>query len=193
MNDGPNTPDAPDASAPANRPATDEHTDSQAQVVAAQLGREPRDPWRVSSRCRWGYPTTIASPSLLADGTPFPNLVWLTCPYLIDRIGRLESSGMAAEYAQHAAEDEWFAESLKETDARLRAARADESGGTDACPDVGLAGQKDPLGVKCLHAHVALALVHLGDPIGRDVLDHVGYQCSDRRCEKYLASWSEKP
>ncbi len=172
-------------------PAAEEHTQAQATVVRSQLGREPRDPWRVSSRCRWGFPTTIASPSLLADGTPFPNLVWLTCPYLVERISALESKGLAAEYARCAAEDEMFADALREADARLRAARAQESGGVDACADVGLAGQRDPLGVKCLHAHVALALVHLADPIGREVLDQVGYQCSDRRCEKYLAFWGE--
>jgi len=160
----------------------EQHTPAQAALVAAQLKRQPRDPWRVSSECRWGYPTTIASPSRLADGTPFPNLVWLTCPYLTERISALESSGSIAEYAELAASDEGLAEALQATDARLREARKVESGGEDVCAEVGLAGQRDPLGVKCLHAHAALELVNLGDPIGREVLALVGCQCSTRRC-----------
>ncbi len=164
----------------------DEHTEAQKRVVTAQLRREPRDPWRVSSRCRWGYPTTIASPSLLADGTPFPNLVWLTCPFLTERISALESSGAVADFARDVAADEQLAEALHRTDERLREARRMESGGEDACADVGLAGQRDPLGVKCLHAHAAIELVRLGDPIGREVLDQVGYQCSNQRCKTLM-------
>lgn len=164
----------------------DEHTEVQGRLVAAQLKRQPRDPWRVSSRCRWGYPTTIASPSLLEDGTPFPNLVWLTCPFLIERISTLESEGAAAHFAALAQEDEGLAEAIRDTDARVREARRVESGGVDSCPGVGIAGQKDPMGVKCLHAHAALELVRLGDPIGREILDLVGYQCSNQRCAKLL-------
>jgi hypothetical protein len=161
------------------------HTVEEARIVTLQLGREPREPWRVSSSCRWGYPTTIASPSTLADGTPFPNLVWLTCPYLAERISALESAGRIAEFARYVAEDESLADALRDTDERFRRARKVESGGTDACEAVGIAGQSDPLGVKCLHAHAALALVHLNDPIGVEVLEWVGYQCSTRRCEKF--------
>jgi len=161
-----------------------EHTEADARLIAAQIGREPRDPWRISSECRWGYPTTIASPSRLTDGTPFPNLVWLTCPYLIERISALESSGAIAEYAELAATDEALADALRGADARVREARRTESGGEDACASVGIAGQRDPLGVKCLHAHAALELVHLGDPIGREVLELVGCQCSTKRCTK---------
>jgi len=166
----------------------EEHTDAQKRLVTAQLGREPRDPWRVSSRCRWGYATTIASPSTLADGTPFPNLVWLTCPFLTERISALESAGAVAGFATLVASDEGLADALRRTDERLREARRVESGGDDACAGVGLAGQRDPLGVKCLHAHAALELVRLGDPIGREVLEQVGYQCANQRCAKLMGA-----
>jgi len=140
----------------------------------------------VSSSCRWGYPTTIASPSRLEDGTPFPNLVWLTCPFLVERVSAQESAGAIAEFAELAACDESLAQALLATDQRVRDARREESGGEDACAAVGLAGQRDPLGVKCLHAHVALELVRLGDPIGREVLDRVGYECATQRCAKLM-------
>lgn len=150
--------------------------------VAAQLGRVPRDPWRVGVRCRWGRPAVIVSPSTLADGTPFPNLGWLTCPWLAEAVAAEESAGGAAAFARRAAEDPAFAAALTAADGVVRDLRAVESGDDDACATVGIAGQRDPLGVKCLHAHVALALLGVVDPVGEDVLSRVQRWCDDDRC-----------
>jgi hypothetical protein len=38
------------------------------------------------------------------------------------------------------------------------------------------------LGVKCLHAHVALALLGIADPIGMAELGKVESACKDARC-----------
>ena len=137
----------------------------------AQIARPARAPWRVAARCSFGYPVAIVSPSRLDDGTLFPNYAWLTCPWLADRAATEESSGSAARWAAAAATDTELADRLRAADAALRAARAAEGGGTDACAEVGLAGQRDPLGVKCVHAHVALALVGIDDPIGLELLE----------------------
>jgi len=150
--------------------------------VSAQLGRVPRGPWRVAVRCAWDRPAVIVSPSTLVDGTPFPNLAWLTCPWLTELVGAEESTGGAAAYARRAAEDPAFAAALVAADTDVRTRRAAESGGTDACATVGIAGQRDPLGVKCLHAHVALALLGVADPVGEDVLGRVQRWCDDDRC-----------
>ncbi len=150
--------------------------------VAAQLGRIPRGPWRVAVRCRWGRPAVIVSPSRLSDGTPFPNLAWLTCPWLAESVAAEESAGGAAAFARRAAEAPEFAAALTAADATVREKRAVESGGIDACATVGIAGQRDPLGVKCLHAHVALALLGVADPVGEDVLSRVQRWCDDDRC-----------
>ena len=71
---------------------------------------------------------------------------------------------------------------LREVDAEVREMRAAESGGADACEGVGVAGQRDPLGVKCLHAHIALALVGLDDPVGAGELGKIQRECPDGRC-----------
>ena len=155
---------------------------SDVALVSAQLGRTPRGPWRVAVRCAHGYPSTIVSPSRLADGTPFPAYAWLTCPYLLETLAAEESAGAAATWAQRAADDPQLAAALVAADAAVRAARARESGGEDACADVGIAGQRDPLGVKCLHAHVALALAGIDDPIGTEELGKIEPTCSDVRC-----------
>ncbi|HEY5539891.1 MAG TPA: DUF501 domain-containing protein [Coriobacteriia bacterium] len=152
-------------------------------LVAAQLGgRAPRKPWRVAARCSYGYPSAIVSPSLLADGTPFPTHAWLTCPYLTEALSAEESAGAAAVWAERAASDPLLAEHLHAADAALRSVRAEESGGADACEPVGLAGQRDPLGVKCLHAHVALTLIGIDDPIGVEELGKIPESCGNARC-----------
>ena len=154
----------------------------EAALVSAQLGRVPRGPWRVAARCAYGYPSVIVSPSRLADGTPFPAYAWLTCPYLLETLAAEESAGAAASWAQRAATDAQLAAALIAADGAVRAARARESGGEDACAEVGIAGQRDPLGVKCVHAHVALALVGIDDPIGTEELGKIEPTCSDVRC-----------
>lgn len=173
---------APSAAPGATPGATPAATCADTSRVAAQLGRIPRDPWRVGVRCSWGRPVVIVSPSTLADGTPFPNLAWLTCPWLTELVAAEESAGAAAGFARRAAEEPAFAAALSHADAAVRGLRAAESGGVDACAAVGIAGQRDPLGVKCLHAHVALALLGVADPVGEDVLSRVQRWCDDDRC-----------
>lgn len=159
------------------------HPADEAALVAAQLGRKPREPWRVAARCEHGYPTVIVSPGLLADGTPFPAHAWLTCPHLAEKLSAEEAAGAAAGWAARAQVDADLAERLVAADALVRKARARESGGFDPCQSVGLAGQRSPLGVKCLHAHVALALAGIDDPIGGAELDEIERLCADVRCD----------
>jgi len=158
----------------------------EAELVAAQMGRVPRLPWRAAARCRWGFPSAVVSPSRLLDGTPFPTYAWLTCPWLSERASAAESRGSIAEWARRAATDENLSSRLIESDRVVRRLRAAESGGSDACESVGIAGQRDPLGVKCLHAHVALALVGIDDPIGTHLLGVGDPVCPDERCARLI-------
>lgn len=151
-------------------------------LVGEQIGRAPRTPWRIAARCSHGRPTVIVSPSRLDDGTPFPTFAWLTCPHLLEGVSAAESAGATASFAQRAAADPSFAAALAGLDARVRALRAVESGGVDASADVGLGGQRDPLGVKCLHVHAALALLGEEDPIGTELLGRLKRECADDRC-----------
>lgn len=146
----------------------------------------PRSPWRVASTCTHGYPNTIVSPSRLADGTPFPTWAWLTCPWLAEKVSAEESAGGTSRWAEAAALDPQLAEQLQALDVAVREARASESVDEDACPTVGIAGQREPLGVKCLHAHVALALAGLDDPIGSETIARFGTACADRRCDRIV-------
>ncbi len=159
------------------------------EIVAAQVNRVPRTPWRVVARCTYGYPTAIVSPEVLDDGTPFPTYAWLTCPWLAERISARESAGDCGRWAGRVAGDPALAERVRAADRALRAARAVEGApGTaaaisGACDAVGIAGQRDPLRVKCLHARAALALAGVSDPIGEELLA-AERECPDARCER---------
>jgi hypothetical protein len=152
------------------------------ETVAWQLGRPPRGSWRVSARCSFGAPTAIATAPALADGSPFPTLHYLTCPYLADELSRSESNGTLEVWrARLAAEPELEAR-LRAADASYREARLAEGGGADPCTGLGIAGQRDPLGVKCLHAHVATLLSGTPDPVGEGALQGHARECADGRC-----------
>jgi uncharacterized protein len=161
-------------------------------VVASQLGRPPRGRWRVAARCEQGAPLVIAQAPSLEDGSPFPTTFWLTCPRLVEAVGELESAGEGARLAQRAASDAEFAAALTAADAAYRDARRAEGGGADPCEGVGVAGQLDPLAVKCLHARLAAHLAGVPDPIGEEVAGAVRGRlsgaCGDARCHARAAA-----
>lgn len=152
-------------------------------VVAAQLGRPPRGKWRVALRCSFGYPSVILTGPLLDDGTPFPTLYWLTCPWLIESVGRIEGDGGTAQWAGRLALDEDLASLAMKADAEYRKRRGSETGAGDPCAAVGVAGQSDPLATKCLHAHAAAYLAGTGDPVGAGVLEQMATECDDATCD----------
>jgi hypothetical protein len=157
------------------------------RIVASQLGRPPRGSWRTVARCPFDRPRVICVAPLLEDGTPFPTTFWLTCPHLVEAVSRLESAGETASWTGRIAGDPALSAALTAADAAYRAARAAETHGADPFPGVGVAGQADPLAVKCLHARLAARLAGIPDPIGASVLDALresdaGAACRDDRC-----------
>jgi hypothetical protein len=146
----------------------------------------------VAARCASGAPTVIAVAPLLEDGSPFPTTFWLTCPSLVVAVHDLESAGASARFADRVAREPGFAASVAEGDAAYRAARRREGGGSDPCATVGVAGQADPLAVKCLHARLAAHLAGVPDPIGASVAGllsaTIGSECRDERCHPRAAA-----
>jgi hypothetical protein len=104
------------------------------------------------------------------DGAPFPTTFWLTCPRMVAAASVLESAGEQREWTARAMDEPEFAARLLDADAAYREARAREGAGIDPCASVGIAGQADPMAVKCLHARVAAAIAGTGDPVGEGLL-----------------------
>jgi hypothetical protein len=140
------------------------------EVVAAQLGREPRAMREVAHRCACGNPDVVETSPRLADGTPFPTLYYLTCPRAASAIGRLEASGLMREMTDRLRTDEDLA-------ARYRAAhesylaRREQIGAVAEIAGISAGGM--PTRVKCLHVLVAhsLAAGRGVNPLGDEALD----------------------
>lgn len=136
-------------------------------VIAKQLKREHVTEAEVIYRCAADFPVVIENPRATDEGRPFPTLYWLTCPRLQLDISRLEAGGLISEFQRELANDAVMREELHESDAHYRARRDGEAGSDVPMP--GIAGCRDVLNVKCLHAHAADWLATGMNPVGRRI------------------------
>ncbi len=144
-------------------------------VVSWQLGR-PARPFRdVALRCRWGFPAVTEQPPYGPDGEPFPTTYYLTCPWLVSAIARIEARGGVERWSHAAASDAALRASLEQATAEQRRIRPEL--------ETGIAGTREPSKLKCLHAHAAFALARPGYELGERVLEEAGERwCPDGRC-----------
>jgi hypothetical protein len=144
------------------------------RIVAGQIGREPRAMAGVAARCVFGLPAVTRQSPTDEHGRPFPTAFYLTCPFLVKQIDRLESTGAVRRYEQRLQDDpELLASTARSHD---RHAALDDRGSN-------IAASGDRAHVKCLHAHAAFELA-LGDhPLGRLALaESAPTWCDDARC-----------
>lgn len=165
------------------------------RAVSHQIGRPARGVLAVAVRCRFGRPmVTVVAPVLWGDvrpdhgrparpPEPFPTTFWLTCPYLVAEVSALESTGWIGRLEQEVGRQGPLAEELMQAHweaARVRRALASpralqELGRRSPLAvrrllESGVAGIHHPLGIKCLHAHLAHHLALSGNPVGRRVV-----------------------
>src|SRR6188472_2800475 len=122
-------------------------------VVARQLGREPRGVLEIVYRCPNGDPGVVMTAPKLPDGTPFPTLYYLTHPALTAAASRLESSGLMRDMTERLQNDPQLAAAYRRAHESYLAERdAIESLGTT------FSGGGMPDRVKCLHVLIAHSL-----------------------------------
>ena len=132
------------------------------EIVARQLGRQPRAFRRVVVRCPFGRPAVTEQASFDEDGRPFPTQYYVTCRYLVAAISRLEAAGGVDRWTRAAVEDQELARSLEQAQAQQRRLRPEL--------DAGIGGSTRGGSLKCLHAHAAFALAQPGYELGDRVL-----------------------
>ena len=143
------------------------------QVIAAQLGRQPRGIHGVGHRCPCGNPDVVATEPRLENGTPFPTTFYLTCPRAASRIGTLEASGLMKEMQERLGTDPELAQQYASAHEAYLAART----AIGEVPEIaGISAGGMPDRVKCLHvlAGQALAQGRGVNPLGDEVLDLLG-------------------
>ena len=143
------------------------------EVVAAQLGREPRAIHAIGHRCPCGHPDVVTTEPRLPNGTPFPTTYYLTCPRAASLIGTLEGSGLMKEMEARLGEDERLAESYATAH---RAYLADRAALGTVAEIEGISAGGMPDRVKCLHVLAAHALAAGPgvNPLGDEVLAALG-------------------
>jgi uncharacterized protein len=131
----------------------------------------------VAARCAYGFPAVTEQAPFDPGGEPFPTTYYLTCPWLVSGIARLEAGGGVERFARLAASDPELAQSLAEADDEQRRLRPEL--------DVGIAGTRSRENIKCLHAHAAFALARPDYELGERVLAEAGERwCPDARCAR---------
>lgn len=124
-------------------------------VVAAQLGREPRGVQGVAHRCPCGCPDVVQTAPRLPDGTPFPTTFYATCPRLTGAISTLESEGEMKHFEACLAEDEGLRTAYEQAHQDYLKRR---SALGEVAEIAGVSAGGMPTRVKCLHVLIAHAL-----------------------------------
>jgi len=164
------------------------------EVIKHQLGRKPKGTFRVVKLCRHGFPQMIENPPLV-DGKPMPTLFWLTCPFLVKEVSRLEEAGYIEYFEERIKKNARFRGRYLKAHAFERMLRKAKLP-ADLPPKVkfklistGVGGIENPLGVKCLHLHLASFLGGVPNPIGEEVLKKLlrGVEnCKNGYCKRFL-------
>jgi len=142
------------------------------EVVARQIGREPRAFRRVAVRCPFGRPAVTEQSAYDSAGEPFPTTFWLTCPFLVAAVSRLEAAGGVERWTKAAAADPALGASLRAANDEQRRLRPEI--------DAGVGGGTRAGSLKCLHAHVAFALARPGYELGERMLADIDPLWPDR-------------
>jgi hypothetical protein len=132
------------------------------ELVARQLGREPRAFKGVVVRCPFGRPAVTEQLAYDDDGRPFPTQFYVTCRSLVAAISRLEAAGGVERFTRRTREEPALGESLARADATQRALRPEL--------EAGIGGATRGGSLKCLHAHAAFALAQPGYELGDLIL-----------------------
>ncbi len=162
---------------------------SDEDVVALQLGRQPRAFRGVAARCPWGLPAVTEQHPYDDAGEPFPTTYYLTCPHLVAAVARIEAAGGVERWTQAVADDPALQTALAAATAEQAAIRTALAAGRTGVDDgaslrTGIGGSRHPAQLKCLHAHVAFALAQPGYAIGEGVLAELGRTWPDRCCTR---------
>jgi hypothetical protein len=174
------------------------------RLLSWQLGRPVRGVLAVKL-CPHGFPQLILNHPLLLtsekgerDLEPMPTIFWLTCPFLVEEVAKLESAGGVKRYERLLENDEelfreYLAAHQTYREMRLSLLSQEElkyakEKGLRSILESGIAGIMNPKRVKCLHAQLAHFLATGQNPIGRLVAQELAtLACPDQQCASFPA------
>jgi hypothetical protein len=160
------------------------------EAIKFQLGRDPERILAVLHRCQWGLPEVVLNYPLRADGRPFPDLFWLTCPALVKNIAHIEEQGWIKKLETLVQQDEnllkrFFAAQVAFQIFKLFLLQGELELPSSIKPvffKKWMAGTSKVLKVKCLHAHFAFYCALGVNPIGKKVAELLTKPSCSRKC-----------
>ena len=134
-------------------------------------------------------PAVLEQAPYAADGTPFPTTYWLSCRRLVEAVNDLESAGGVRAFEEELASDAELAADRAVVEQRVAARRASLAP-AGVAPQVdggaalrtGIGGVASGGGLKCLHAHAAVALGAGPYALGERILARAGVGDQGRCC-----------
>ncbi len=119
------------------------------------------------------------------DGKPFPTLYWLTCPYLVKSVSRLEAAGWISKFEELISQDPVFEDRYLRAHKKIQQIRAElinDENIKEKLSEVGSGGIRDLRRVKCLHLHLSDYLAGIDNPVGEIVFKEIGtIECEANR------------
>ncbi|MDD7466106.1 MAG: DUF501 domain-containing protein [Actinomycetaceae bacterium] len=128
--------------------------------ITRQLDRYPRGLVGIGARCACGQPAVTITYPRLGDGSPFPTLFYLSLPWLVREISRIESSGGMEPFNERLREgSEAYSPELAENHRAAHRSYVERRALLAQVPEIAqrsAGGMPDR--VKCLHALAGYAL-----------------------------------
>lgn len=160
------------------------------EVVARQLGRPASIQFVVRVKCPYKWPAVIENRPINSAGKPNPNLYYLTCPYLVRHLSRLEDRKFSRTFKRIINEDARLLKilhSAQRKHARIWHEMASGQSCRKGAEGPLIAGARDETHIKCLHAHFAYYLAHPEYEPGKIIATKLGeIWCRDQQCKKFF-------
>ncbi|MFW6270095.1 MAG: DUF501 domain-containing protein [Bacillota bacterium] len=154
------------------------------KIIKKQLGREPDNLLGIARYCPYLKPVVIVTYPFNKEKGVFPTTYWLSCPFLVKEVSRLEDQGLIKTITDKIKRDKELKRNLeishkKYAEKRIKLLdKKDRSEIRSISEDIikvlknsGVAGIRKKDGVKCLHAHLADYLVNDFNPVGKIVYE----------------------
>lgn len=177
------------------------YTPADRRIIQWQLGVDSVYLAGVIERCDYGYPRIMLLNPVAEDDeegklnySAISNCLWLTCPYLNDRIHRLEQSGLITDIAEFIRSDNELMARMNNAHARFYFFRKNLYGKyyTEEVPqeilhifNSGVGGIRDIAMIKCLHAHFSHYRICDDNVVGRITASLLDYRfnCDNGKCK----------
>lgn len=157
-------------------------TKREMKIIKYQLGREPENIGDIAVFCPFEKPAVLLTLPYSKEYGVSPTIYWLSCPYLVKEVSRLEDKGLVKKYTVMLEKDSSLKERLMKAHQDYAEVRikllsdanrkylADYNGAIiEVLSESGVGGIRDKKGIKCLHTHLADYLVNKENPVGEQL------------------------